>query len=113
MEDRVVERTLDLLGAPRPRGLVEGIDGLHDLQSLFAGDRWSDLHVGAGLCGGADELGEAAASLWILEPLSLRLLGVLAAVPFQRLFFDGREPQPTVLAPDLDVRLVALIKVVA
>ena len=55
----------------------------------------------------------AALSLGIEKPLDLCRLRVLAAVPLQGQFLDGSNLEPSVLAPDLDVRLIALVEVVA
>src|SRR5438477_11467779 len=68
-------RTSDVLSAQGPRRVVEGVDGLHDVQGFFAGDGWRNIHVGAGPCGGADERGKTAAPLRIFESPHLGLLG--------------------------------------
>src|SRR5204863_472867 len=55
----------------------------------------------------------ASLAFGVLEPLHLRVPGVLAAVPLQGQLLHRGQAQPAVLAPDLHVGVVALVEVVA
>src|SRR5262249_39016012 len=71
------------------------------------------LEAGAGPYRDTDERRVAPVALGILEPLDTRPLHVLRAVPLQWRLLETRQPQPAVLAPDLEVRMIALVEIVA
>src|SRR5947209_4967418 len=96
------------LGPSRTGGFVEGEDRFQNVQPFRAGDR-RFLETGAGPHRGADERRVAPVPLGILETLDARLLHVLGAVPLQWRLLDTRQAQPAMFAPDLDVRVIALV----
>src|SRR5262249_792635 len=77
------------LPSTRFRRLVEGEYALQDVQRLVAGDR-RVLQARGGTHGCSQERQVAPLSLGILEPLDLRRLRLLAAVPLQGQLLDRR-----------------------
>src|SRR3954451_6503903 len=80
------------------------------MSAFLAGDRWF-LQACARSNGGADERWIASFALGILESLHGRVFRAVI-VPFQGSVFDGGQAKPTVLAPDLQVRVIAAVEIV-